>query len=71
MGVLILPSMGICFPNSCTQPDIQLVMMNSFDLMYKTFLNNSIPRDALLWPAVAYCYEGKKPDYDAADISVM
>lgn len=74
----MIPSLGACFPNSCSQQDIQQLMINYIDMVYTgdaLQTSNAVQADynpeGLLWPYVLACYEEKKPDFDAADISVM
>lgn len=68
---MISPSLGVCFPNSCTQPDVNRIMVNALYLMYTRNEPEIEDPTGYLWPYTIACYESKKPDYDAADISVM
>ncbi len=68
-GVKLFPSFGVCYPNSCGQREIEQILMNIFYTAYQMPEYNE--NATTWWPAVEFCYEGKKPDLDVADISVI
>jgi hypothetical protein len=59
-GIRVIPSVGTCFPASCSNRDVQKVLNNTM----QAYLSNVIP-------IVHYCATDTKPDFDVADISVM
>lgn len=72
-GVKLFPSFAVCFPNSCKKSEVEILMMDAFNLMYSVLDPEHNPLDGRgkTWPGIEYCYEGKMPDLDAGDISVM
>jgi hypothetical protein len=66
-GVKLFPSIASCFPNTCAKSEVEQVLMNIF---YELFQHPE-KGDGLMWPGAESCYVRKKPDLDAADISVM
>ncbi|XP_035714450.1 nose resistant to fluoxetine protein 6 [Folsomia candida] len=67
-GIKLFPSVGVCFPNSCDQGDIEQILMNIF---YSVLYDYPPTGNGTIWPAVEFCYVGKRPDFDAGDISVI
>ncbi|CAL8129603.1 unnamed protein product [Orchesella dallaii] len=71
-GVLISPSLGVCMPNSCSNLEIQQILINAFDMMYTPIKGSELYPEGLMWPSpLGGCYDKAKPDFDAADISVI
>lgn len=70
--MVITPSIGTCFPSSCDRNDIQQILVNGMEWTYNK-MGKLIdrPNAELPWLHTLACYEEKKPDLDAADISVM
>lgn len=73
--MVITPSIGTCFPSSCDRNDIQQILVNGMEWTYNVMRKEpsriDIPNEQLPWLHTLACYEEKKPDLDAADISVM
>ncbi|OXA43963.1 Nose resistant to fluoxetine protein 6 [Folsomia candida] len=67
-GIKLFPSVGVCFPNTCEQSDIEQILMNIFHSVLYDYPTNGTGK---MWPAVEFCYVGKKPDLDAGDFSVI
>ena len=59
-GILVIPSIGTCYPDTCSQGDIKTLLQNVFEKLFP-----------ILTPTLYYCATDTKPDFDAADISVM
>lgn len=65
----LVPTVGVCFPNSCTQLDVQLLLVNAVSSFYSKI--PGVDPKSLLWPATATCTDRHKPDFDAGDITMM
>ncbi len=69
-AVMLLPSVGICMPNSCASHDVQQLLVNGLNLIYEKNLP-STNRTILPWHATINCFVKEKPSLDSAAIAVM
>lgn len=69
VAIPLIPSIGLCFPNSCSMAELQQIIMTILMEFYSK-IPGANP-EVLPLPAIISCTDRHKPDFSAGTIAVM
>lgn len=66
---VMIPSVGVCMPNSCSDSEIHALFTNILLKLYESLPGGN--PEMMPFPLVAMCSEKAKPALSAGDITMM